>query len=74
MDYLSAAGTAVYYAAYPIVYILYLILFVLAIITAPLFHLGHYFLCACGYVLRALGKLEVSQVKFGMMETALIGR
>lgn len=69
MDYLSAALTAVYYIAYPIFYIINFILFVLAMITAPLLHLGHYCLYACWYTLRALGKFEASQVKLGMVDT-----
>lgn len=65
MDYLSAAWTAVYYVAYPIFYILSLILSVLTMITAPLSHLGHYCLYACWYALCALAKFEVGYVKLG---------
>ena len=67
MDYLSAAWTAIYYVAYPIFYILRLILFVLVTTTAPLLHLGHYCFGACWYTLRVLEKFEASQVELGMV-------
>ncbi len=59
MDYLSATLTVLYYFAYPIFFILQVILSILAIITAPLLHLGHYFLYACYYPIHILGKFEV---------------
>ena len=73
MDYSPASWTVAYYIAYPIFYILNLILFVLALITAPLLHLGHYCLYACWHALRVLGKFEVGQVKLGIiMDTTFI--
>ncbi|KAK4697024.1 hypothetical protein P7C71_g982, partial [Lecanoromycetidae sp. Uapishka_2] len=59
MDYLSLILNALYYIAYPVLYILHLIFTILAIITAPLLHLGHYALYACSYPIRILGKFEV---------------
>lgn len=59
MDYLSTAWTGVYYVGYPICYILYLILHVLWIITAPLLHLGHYILSGCLYPIHILARFEV---------------
>ncbi|KAF6223482.1 hypothetical protein HO133_000325 [Letharia lupina] len=66
MDYLFAAWTVIYFIAYPIFYILKFILFLSAIITAPLLHLGHYCLYACWYVLRVLGKFETLYIFFGI--------
>ena len=66
-DYLSPACDALYYVAYPIFYILKLILYVLATIAAPVFHLGSYCLYACWYALGALGKFEVGHVNLGVM-------
>ena len=66
MDYLSAAWTAVYYVAYPIFCVLDLILSVLAMIIAPLSHLGHYCLYACWYALCTLAKFEVGHEKLGI--------
>lgn len=71
MDYLSTAWTAVYYIACPILYILHSILVVLANITAPLLHLVHYSLYACGYALRIIGKFESLYIFFGI--AALVG-
>ena len=68
MDYPSTAWTAVYYTAYPIVYILNLILSILAVFAAPLLHLSHYCLYACWYIFCALGKFEVGHVKLGYKE------
>lgn len=59
MEYLSFPLNALYYIAYPLFYILYLVFAVLTIITAPLLHLGHYFLYACYYPIHILGKFEV---------------
>ena len=60
MGYLSIAWTGVYYIVYPIFYIICLILHVLSIITAPLFHLGHYIVYACSVVpIYILAKFEV---------------
>lgn len=59
MDYLSTAWTGVSYIVYPIFYILFLILNVLSIITAPLVHLGHYVLSGCLYPIHILAKFEV---------------
>ena len=73
MDYLSAAWTAIYYTAYPIFYILNLILFVLAIITAPLLHLGHHCFYACWHALHVLGKFEASQAKLDVVDTCFTG-
>lgn len=65
MDYLSTTWTGVYYAVYPIFYILFLILDVLSIITAPLLHLGHYILSGCLYPIHILAKFEVGfQTKY----------
>ena len=65
---LSAARTAIYYIAHPIFHLLNLILFVLAVITAPLLHLGNFSLYACWYAFHVLGKFEASQVKPGMID------
>lgn len=63
MDRLSLAGTIIYYIAYPIFYILNLIVYLLAIISAPLFHLGHYFVYyTCWYPIHILAKFEVMQI------------
>lgn len=67
MDYLSVAWAI----ASPGFYVLNFILFVLAMITAPLLHLGHYSLYACWYVLRVLGKFETLYIFFGI--AALVG-
>lgn len=62
MDYLSTAGIVIYYTAYPIFYILNLIIYVLAIISAPLFYLGHYLAYyTCWYPIYILAKFEVMQ-------------
>lgn len=68
MDYLSVAWAI----ASPGFYVLNFILFVLAMITAPLLHLGHYSLYACWYVLRVLGKFEASEVKLRMVDTCFV--
>ena len=73
MIYTSTTWTAVYYAAYPIVYILNIILSILAVFAAPLLHLSHYFLYAYWYILCALGKLEVGHVKLGIRNITFIG-
>ena len=59
MDYGSTVWSIVYYIAYPIGCISYLILYVLSIITAPLQHLMHHLLYACWYPIRILAKFEV---------------
>lgn len=73
MDYLSAAWTAVYYIAYPILYMLSSILAAFGIITSPLLHLSHYSFYACWYALRLLGKFEASQVKIVIVNTCFMG-
>ena len=73
MDYPSTAWTAVYYAAYPVVYILNLILAILAVFAAPLLHLSHCYLYACWYILCALGKFEVGHVKLAFRNTIFMG-
>ena len=67
MDHLSVALTVLYYIVYPIFYLLGLLLSILAIITAPLLHLGHYLLYALSYPIHFLGKFEValSNLKLG---------
>lgn len=69
MDCLSAAWTVVSYIAFPVFYILNLILnfilFLLATIAAPLLHLSHYTLHTCWSAFRFLSKFEASQVKYG---------
>lgn len=59
MDYLFTIWTGVFYVAYPVFYILFLILNVLSIITAPLLHLGHYILSGCLYPIHIFAKFEV---------------
>lgn len=70
---LSAARTAVYYSTYPIFYLLNFILFILAIITAPLLHLGSFCLYAYWYALHILSKFEASHVKPGMVDKCFMG-
>lgn len=67
------AWTAVYYAAYPIIYILNLTLLMLAVFAAPLLHLSHYYLYACWYILCALGKFEVGPVKLAFRDIIFTG-
>lgn len=70
---LSAARTATYYIAHPIFHLLNFILFVLAVITAPLLHLGNFCLSACWYAFHVLGKFEASQMKLGMVDKCFMG-
>ena len=57
---LSAARTAIYYIAHPIFRLLNFILFVFAVITAPILHLGNFCLYTCRYAFHVLGKFEAS--------------
>lgn len=60
IDYLSVALTVLYYIACPIFFVLSVLLSILAIVTAPLLHLGYYFLCGLWYPIHFLGKFEVA--------------
>ncbi|KAK3169451.1 hypothetical protein OEA41_008834 [Lepraria neglecta] len=71
MDYLSVALTVLYYIAYPIFFVLSLLLSILAIVTAPLLYLGYYFLCGLWYPIHFLGKFETLYIFFGV--AVLIG-
>ena len=60
MDYLSVTLTVLYYIAYPIFFVLSLLFSILAVVTAPLLHLGYYFLYGLWYPIYLLGKFEVA--------------
>lgn len=60
MDYLSIGRIIVYCVAYPIYYILSLILYTLAVVTTPLQYLVRYLAYACWYPIHILAKFEVS--------------
>ena len=59
MNALSITRNVIYYTTYPILYILRLIFYILAIVTAPLQHLARYFAHACWYPIYLLAKFEV---------------